>query len=129
MATNSRPRRSRGWIAKFGDALRGLPLGVRGQASFLVHLPAAILVILSALTLRLSIVECALLFLCITLVITAELFNSALERMAQAVDDQYNEPLGQALDIAASAVLVASLGAAIVGSVVLGSRLISLFAG
>ena len=126
MAEHYRRTRKRGWATKFRDALHGLGLGIRGQDSFLVHLPAGVVVMLTALALRLSIIECSLLALCITIVLTAELFNSSLERMARAIDGQHNVSLGQALDIAASAVLVASLGAAIVGSVVMGSHVISL---
>ena len=56
-------------------------------------------------------------------VMAAELFNTALERLADAVDTEHNPTIGEALDIASAAVLVAALGAATVGSIVFGYRL------
>ena len=129
MTDNLRQSGERTWRAKFGDAVRGLALGVRGQSSFIIHLPVALAVTLAAVALRLSASECSLLILCISLVLVAELFNSALERMAKAVDDGYNEALGQALDIAASAVLLASLGAVVVGILILGPHCLRLLTG
>ena len=43
--------------------------------------------------------------------------------MAQAVTQQYDEHVRDALDIAAAAVLVAALGSVVVGTVILGYRL------
>ena len=50
----------------------------------------------------------------------AELFNSAIERLAREVDREHNPNVGVALDIASGAVLVAAVGAAIVGSLIFG---------
>jgi diacylglycerol kinase len=92
---------------------------VFAQASFGVHLAAAVLVVATAAWLQVSRVEWCLLLLCIASVFTAELFNSALESLAKAVDQQHNEHLRDALDIASGAVLVAAMGAAAVGATVL----------
>ena len=56
--------------------------------------------------------------MCIAMVIGAELFNSALERLARAVTRSEDEDVAVALDIASGAVLVVSLGAAAVGGLV-----------
>jgi diacylglycerol kinase len=61
--------------------------------------------------------------LCITVVLTAEMFNSALESMAKAITGQSDPHLGNSLDIGSGAVLLASLGAAIVGSIIFIARL------
>ena len=58
-----------------------------------------------------------------TIVLAAEMFNSALEAMARAIDTQYNRDLGDALDIASAAVLVCAVGAAAVGLIVFLHRL------
>lgn len=115
------PRRS--WYAKFRDAFRGLALGVRGQSSFAVHAAAAIAVAVLAALLRVTFVEACLLALAVAGVMAAELFNTALERLADAVDTEHNPTIGEALDIASASVLVASLGAAAVGTIVFGYRL------
>lgn len=115
---DERKRSVRTWSAKFGDAFRGLALGLRGQSSFHVHLLIAILVLLAAAALGLDVVRWLVLLLCITLVLTAELFNSALELLAKAVTAQEDPHVGSALDVAAAAVLVASAGAAMIGAIV-----------
>lgn len=114
------PRGEPSWSCKFRCAFRGLKYGVRGQSSFFVHFFVAALVLTAAAALDADRTEWALLWLCICGVLTSELFNSALERLAQAVDENYNPHLRDALDIAGGAVLAASLGAAVLGTVVLG---------
>ena len=103
------------WYQKFQNALRGWKLGSKGQSSFLVHLAGTLAIITLAIVLQMTTVQWCLLILCISSVLTAEFFNSSVERLARAVDDQYNEQLGAALDIAAGAVLAATVGAILVG--------------
>ena len=67
----------RAWSQKFRDAFRGVWIGMHEQTSFNVHLVAAVLVILVAIVLRVSLWEWCLLLLCITAVLVAEMFNSA----------------------------------------------------
>ena len=114
---------SRTWRAKFRYAFRGLYLGIRGQKSFIVHLPMAVAVVICAGLLRVEFWEWMVLLLCITAVFTAELFNSAIETLGSAVDRHYNLRVGVALDIASAAVLVASLGASTVGAAIFLRRL------
>jgi diacylglycerol kinase len=79
-----------------------------------------------AASLQCSQSEWLLLILCIGGVMTAELFNSALEWMGRGLCREENAELGRGLDIASGAVLVASIAAAIVGLVILGGRILSL---
>ena len=114
------PKRS--WASKFRDAFRGMKAGVRGQRSFCVHILAAAAVVVAGAALRVDLYEWCLLTLCIAGVITAEMFNSAIESMAKAISDQNHPHLGNSLDIAAAAVLVAAIGAAIVGTIIFTHR-------
>jgi diacylglycerol kinase len=120
------PRRS--WPQKFRDAFRGLWIGVRGQNSFAVHLPMAVLVIVAGFVLRVTLVEWCLLVLAVTVVLAAELFNSALESLAKAIDVKHNLHLADGLDIGSGAVLAASFGAAVTGAIVLVYRFGALLA-
>jgi diacylglycerol kinase len=115
--------RPRTWKHKFGDAFRGLKRGVRGQSSFFVHFFMAAAVVAAAWVLRADRLEWCLLILCIAIVLAAEMFNSALERVAKAVDRHPDDHLRDALDIGSGAVLLAALGAAVVGTIVLAYRL------
>jgi diacylglycerol kinase len=119
-----KPRRS--WRAKFGDAFRGLKLGVRGHSSFSVHFFFAALVIAAAIALRCEFLDWCLLLACIGAVLTAELFNSAIETLVQGLDERTKQRTWPALDVAAGAVLVASITAAVIGVLVFAHRLLAL---
>lgn len=116
----------RHWRTKFACAFRGLSIGVRGQSSYAVHVPVTLAVFALAAWLRLSVTQWSILLLCVAIVVSAELFNSALEHLAKAITSEQNEHVRNALDVASGAVLVASIGAAIVGLLVLGWPLLEL---
>ncbi len=103
------------WRRKFACAFRGLAIGVRGESSFLVHIPVGVAVVAVATWLGVTPIEWAVLIVCIAMVISAELFNSAIEHLAKAVTAEDSPEIRNALDIASGAVLFASLGASLVG--------------
>lgn len=118
-------KRRRTWGRKFSDAGRGVWLGSKGEASFRVHALCTVAVLVAAALLPgVSSTDWCLLILCIAGVCTAELFNSAVERLAAALHPDEHPAVGTALDIASGAVLVCSLGAATVGMIVLGPSLV-----
>ena len=117
-------RPQRGWPEKFRDALRGLKCGIRGQSSFFAHFfMTAVVLVAGALSPHMNHIEWCLLVLCIFVVLAAEMFNSALETMARAITDETDPHVGEALDIGSAAVLLASIGAAIVGIIIFGRHL------
>ncbi len=116
--------RRRSWFAKFRDAFRGVKKGVVGQNSFAVHFFIATLVIAAAGALQISNpVEWCVLLMCITIVLTAEMFNSALESLAPAITDQKHPNIRSALDVGSAAVLFAAVGSVVIGAIVFGNRL------
>jgi diacylglycerol kinase len=120
-----RPRRS--WRAKFRAAFRGMKLGVRGHSSFSVHFFFAAMVVAAAGVLRCDPMEWCILIGCIGLVLIAELFNSAVETLFRGLDEANQSRTWPALDIAAGAVLLASITAVVIGSIVFLRRLSALF--
>ena len=117
------PSPERSWACKFRDAFRGVNEGVRGQSSFFAHAFIAVAVVAAGAVLGVDLTEWCLLVLCIAAVLTAEMFNSALESMAKAITGQSDPHLGNSLDIGSAAVLLASVGASIVGAIIFGHRL------
>jgi diacylglycerol kinase len=111
-----KPRRS--WRAQFSNALRGLKLGVRGHSSFFVHFFFAALTLIAAVVLRCSLVEWCLLMGCIGMVLTAELFNSAIETLFHGLDPNTKPRVRGCVDVAAAAVLIASFCAVLIGGLV-----------
>ncbi len=116
---NSPTTQSRSWPRKFRDAFRGIAVGVRGQSSFLVHAFCAVTVVVVAALANVSAWQWCVLLLCIVIVFVAEMLNSALESMAKAIDGNFHPQLRDALDTASGAVLLAAIGAVIVGSIVM----------
>jgi diacylglycerol kinase len=114
------PRR---WRDKFADAFRGLKLGIRGQSSFFVHFFVAAAALASAWVMALDWVSWCLLLLCIGMVLTAEMFNSALETFCRGLDEPSRNRCAPALDIAAGAVLLAASTAILVGGAIFLVRL------
>jgi diacylglycerol kinase len=115
------PRRR--WADKFAEAARGVKLGIRGHSSFFVHFFFAALALAAAAVFQCPLVEWCVLIGCIGGVLTAELFNSALETLVHGLDAGTKQRLRGVLDIAAGAVLLASATAAVIGSLLLGYRL------
>ena len=103
------------WRAKFGDAFRGLYYGPSGQSSFAVHFCIAAVVVAAGIALRVTTIEWCALSLCIAVVLTAEMFNSALESLAKGITSEHNEHIGRALDMASGAVLIVAIGSVVVG--------------
>ncbi len=109
--------------ARLGFALRGVFTAFRLDQSFVEHLASAVPVIAAGIVLRVNLLEWCLLVLCITAVVAAEMFNTAIEQLAKAVHPEQSPLIGASLDVAAGGVLIASLGAAVVGCAILGFRL------
>jgi diacylglycerol kinase len=122
----ARRKERRRWRDKFREAIRGVKLGVRGHSSFFVHFFFAALALAAALALQCGLVEWCLVLGCIGLVLTAELFNSAIETLFHGLDVESKNRNRGTLDIAAGAVLVASLTAALIGLLVFGRRVLIL---
>src|SRR4051812_25363797 len=96
------------WSVKFKNAARGLWLAIRGERSFVVHLPMAVAVGVLAAVLKVSLSEAVILALCLTIVLMAEIFNTAIEHLARAITSDHRPEIATALDVAGGAVLVAA---------------------
>lgn len=123
VAPRERRRPRRRWKDKFREAFRGMKRGVRGHSSFFVHFFFAALVIATALVLECRLIEWCLLLGCIGTVLTAELFNSAIETLFHGQDEATQARTHHSLDIAAGAVLLASLTSAVIGALIFVNRL------
>ena len=58
------------------------------------------------------------------MVFAAELFNTAIEQLADVIDPEYNPKIKAIKDLAAGGVLITALGAAIIGIILFGPRII-----
>ena len=107
--------RPKGFLGSLNCAIEGILWAAGSQRHMLVHLLSAVAVLLVALMLGLTLLEFALLAMAIILVLFAELINTALEVVVDLVSPDYHPLARRAKDVAAGAVLVASVGAVIMG--------------
>ena len=105
-------------LKSFAHALQGMAQLVRTQPNARVHLLATGLVCGAGIYCGLSRAEWLWLIVAMVLVWSAEAFNTALEQLADAVHPEQHPGIGLAKDAAAAAVLIAALGAAIIGVLV-----------
>ena len=115
------------WIESLNCAIEGILWAVKSERHLRYHFVAALAVLLLALFYRVTALEFFLLVLAAVLVIFAELINTAIEKAVDLVTDEYHELAKLAKDIAAGAVLVTSVGAAVLGYLVLSGHIFPLF--
>jgi diacylglycerol kinase (ATP) len=102
----------------FGYAFRGLVYFFRTQHNAWIQLGAAVAVVTLGSWLGLSQGEWLWIAVSIGFVFVAEMFNTAVEMLADKVSPGYDEKIGKVKDVAAAGVLVASLTALAIGSII-----------
>ena len=102
-------------IAAFGFAFEGLWHVLRSQRNAQIHLLIGACAVALGAVLGLARWEWLILVLTITLVLTLETVNTALEAAVDAAIPEYHPLVKIAKDTAAGAVLIAAIGAVVVG--------------
>lgn len=108
------PRRGDGFWSSARHAWNGLVHTVVHQPNMKVHVVSAILVSLVGSGLPLGLAEKVTLIFCVLLVFFAEILNSALETLVDLATQELDEKARVTKDAAAAAVLVLSIGAAVI---------------
>ncbi len=109
-----------GRIRSFGYAIAGIWTMLRSQQNAWIHAAATALVFGLALWLRVGRADWCWIVLAIMAVWSAEALNTAFEFLADVASPEFHPLVKHAKDVAAGAVLIAALGAATIGVLVLG---------
>ena len=112
-------------IKSFGHALQGLKLLFSSQRNAVIHLLLMFCAIVMGFLFQISNSEWIMVIFCSTLVIAAEAFNTALEKMADAIHPDKHDGIGNAKDLAAGSVLITAIAALIVGIIIFLPKLYS----
>src|SRR5205085_1121677 len=115
----------RGCLQSFADAFRGLKVLVTTQPNARIHATAMVAALLLGWALGLSPAEWSLLVLAMVLVLLTEGLNTAIEFLVDLVSPEKQRLAGWAKDVAAGAVLLASIGAVVVGAIVFLPKLLA----
>lgn len=110
-------------LDSFNNAIQGLIYAVRTQRHMRIHMVATILVLAACFLYNLSKVEILVIVITITLVVTAEMINTAVEFAIDATTNYYHPMAKIAKNVAAGAVLVTAINAIVVGYIIFWNKL------
>lgn len=102
----------------FNHAFRGLINLIKTERNFKIQLLILFFVILLGIYFHLSSFEWILIILSSMIVLSLEALNSSVEKLADAVTLENNPKIKWVKDVSAAAVLIGSIGAAIIGCII-----------
>lgn len=113
-------------VDSFNYAIEGLIYTVRSQRNMRIHMIAALVVLTACFFYNLSKIEFLIVLITITMVITAEMVNTAVECAIDATTNYYHPLAKIAKNVAAGAVFVTAITAIVVGYVIFWDKLMSI---
>jgi diacylglycerol kinase (ATP) len=111
-------RRRQSLFDSFNNAAEGVIHALRTQRNLWIHFTVAAAVLVAAVAFGVSKIELMVLLVAITFVLVAELVNTAIEAAVDVASTSFDPMAKLAKDIAAGAVLIATLNAVAVGYLV-----------
>ena len=114
-------------LQSFRYAWAGLRHLAASEHNGWIHAVATGLVLGASIYFQLAIEEWRWIVLAIALVWLAEGFNTAIERLSDAVSIEPNDNIGYAKDVAAGAVLIAAVTAVVIGLTIFGPHIFGRF--
>lgn len=110
--------KSKKLINSFKYAIQGILSSFKTERNMKIHIFIMILVIIAGFILKINKCEWIACILCFAIVISGELFNTAIETVVDMVMPYKNDKAKIAKDIAAGAVLTLAIGAAVIGVII-----------
>ena len=110
--------KSKKLINSFKYAIQGIFSSFKNERNMKIHIFIMILVISAGIILKINKYEWIICVLCFAIVISGELFNTAIETVVDMVMPYKNDKSKIAKDIAAGAVLTLAIGAAVIGVII-----------
>lgn len=111
----------------FKYALNGIFTALTICRNLKIHYLLAVIAIVAGFYFRIGRLEFVTVLLTITLVVTLEMMNTAIEKVVDLLTEKYHILALIAKDVAAGAVLIASVIAFIVGALIFGPHIVALF--
>lgn len=110
-------------VDSFNYAIEGIIYSIRTQRNMKIHMIATIIVLTATFFYDLSKIELLIITITITLVIVAEMINTAVECAIDATTNFYHPLAKIAKNVSAGAVLVTAINSVLVGYVIFWDRL------
>lgn len=99
----------------FSYAFYGINYALNNDQNLIIHLIVATIVIVASIILKVTPYEMGILGLTILFVISAEMINSALEKMVDLITKEHCMEAKIAKDVSSGMVLISAIGAVIIG--------------
>jgi diacylglycerol kinase (ATP) len=123
-------QRAQSWVLSllrsFGYAFEGLGRLIRQQRNAQIHVILTTAIVIASWAWGLSRIEWLILVLTISLVLSMEALNTAIEAVVDLVSPQYHPLAKLAKDVAAGGVLITAIGAIVVALLLFGERIVQL---
>jgi diacylglycerol kinase len=104
------------FIQSLKCAIHGIRLVIKSEKNILRHLVLGLLTVIISFILKFNNLEFCIVILCIAIILTTEMINSAIEYTIDSIfKNNFNKLAGMAKDISAGSVCVASFFVAIIG--------------
>ncbi len=111
-------------IKSIKNAIAGLFYFIKNEPHGAIHLLSALIVVCAGWYFAITGTEWILIIFAIALVWVAEVFNTALEKLADWAKPEYDKKIKTVKDLAAGSVLVAAIAALIIGIIIFFPKLI-----
>ena len=105
-------------IKSFVYAFQGIGSFLKKEHNAWIHCTAIVLVTWGGFYFQITSTEWCIVLICFGLVLAAEAFNTAIERLVNLVSPEYHPLAGDVKDVAAGAVLICAITAAIIGCII-----------
>lgn len=112
-------------VSSFKFAFNGIYNLIKNENNFKFHVLALVCVLSMGVTFSISATEWCILILCIGLVLSAEAFNTSIEKISDFVEPAYNGKIKIIKDISAAGVLITVVISVLVGFIVFLPKLLS----
>lgn len=105
-------------IKSFGYAFKGIGSLLKKEHNAWIHCLAIVVVTSLGFYFHITPTEWCIALLCFGMVLAAEGFNTAIERLVDLVSPERHPVAGDVKDVAAGAVLICAIAAAIIGFII-----------
>lgn len=114
-------------LSSFGYAFEGIWHAFKNNRNLRMDFVAALIVIFLSIIFPTSVHEKGILGITILLVICSEMINTSLEEMVDLITTEHKKEAKVAKDVAAGMVLIAAIGAVIIGIFIFTPYILKLF--
>lgn len=105
-------------LKSFVYAFKGIGSLLKKEHNAWIHCTAIVVVTIAGFSYGITPTEWCIVLLCFGMVLAAEAFNTAIERLVNLVSPDFHPIAGDVKDVAAGAVLICAIVAALIGGII-----------